>query len=159
MEAWSSPDALKKCKKELEGSPIMEKVEGPGTPSVLWNAMMHPLINMTIKGAIWYQGEANSGTVLAIMLGIIKLNVLFVIYKYNALRKVCAWISKMGTSVICTVGSPNSYNCTFPAMIDDWRAKWYNGSRNQTKPLFFGFVQVSSYIAWSARKSQAWRSD
>lgn len=72
MEAWSSPDALKKCKKELEGSPIMEKardpdvthvdkVEGPGTPSVLWNAMIRPFINMTIKGAVWYQGEANAG--------------------------------------------------------------------------------------------------
>lgn len=24
--------------------------------SVLWNAMIHPLLNMTIKGAIWYQG-------------------------------------------------------------------------------------------------------
>ena len=25
--------------------------------SVLWNAMIHPLLNMTIKGAIWYQGK------------------------------------------------------------------------------------------------------
>ena len=32
-----------------------------GTPphnhTVLWNAMIHPLLNMTIYGAIWYQGE------------------------------------------------------------------------------------------------------
>jgi len=25
--------------------------------SVLWNAMIHPLLNMTIYGAIWYQGS------------------------------------------------------------------------------------------------------
>ena len=34
----------------------------PGTPSVLWNAMIYPFLYMTIKGAIWYQGEANAGT-------------------------------------------------------------------------------------------------
>tara|TARA_R110002111_G_scaffold192036_5_gene258358 strand:- start:943 stop:2829 length:1887 start_codon:yes stop_codon:yes gene_type:complete len=33
----------------------------PGIPSVLYNAMIHPLIPYTIKGAIWYQGEANVG--------------------------------------------------------------------------------------------------
>ena len=33
----------------------------PKTPSVLWNSMIHPFINMTIYGAIWYQGEANAG--------------------------------------------------------------------------------------------------
>jgi sialate O-acetylesterase len=31
----------------------------PGTPGVLYNAMIHPLLNYTIKGAIWYQGETN----------------------------------------------------------------------------------------------------
>jgi sialate O-acetylesterase len=31
----------------------------PGTAGVLYNAMIHPLINYTIKGAIWYQGESN----------------------------------------------------------------------------------------------------
>ncbi len=30
-------------------------------PSLLFNAMINPLLNFTIKGAIWYQGEANSG--------------------------------------------------------------------------------------------------
>jgi len=31
----------------------------PGTPGVLFNAMINPLLNYTIKGAIWYQGESN----------------------------------------------------------------------------------------------------
>ncbi len=30
------------------------------TPSVLYNAMIHPLIPYTIKGVIWYQGESNA---------------------------------------------------------------------------------------------------
>lgn len=31
------------------------------SPTVLFNAMIHPLIPYTIKGAIWYQGESNVG--------------------------------------------------------------------------------------------------
>ena len=34
---------------------------GPGTPGVLYNAMIHPLLNFKVKGAIWYQGESNAG--------------------------------------------------------------------------------------------------
>ena len=30
-------------------------------PSVLYNAMVHPLIPYGIRGVIWYQGEANAG--------------------------------------------------------------------------------------------------
>lgn len=33
----------------------------PNIPSVLYNAMMHPLVPYTIKGVIWYQGESNVG--------------------------------------------------------------------------------------------------
>ena len=32
----------------------------PGTPSVLFNAMIAPLIPYAIKGVVWYQGEANA---------------------------------------------------------------------------------------------------
>ncbi|MFK7845420.1 MAG: sialate O-acetylesterase [Rhodothermales bacterium] len=31
------------------------------TPTVLYNAMIHPLIPYAIQGAIWYQGESNAG--------------------------------------------------------------------------------------------------
>jgi sialate O-acetylesterase len=35
---------------------------GPNSmPSLLYNAMIHPLVPYGIKGAIWYQGESNAG--------------------------------------------------------------------------------------------------
>ena len=35
---------------------------GPNSyPTLLYNAMLHPLIPFTIKGALWYQGESNAG--------------------------------------------------------------------------------------------------
>ena len=49
LEKWSSPRALKKCG-------LIESDAG-----VLWNSMIHPLLQMTIKGVLWYQGENNSG--------------------------------------------------------------------------------------------------
>ena len=44
---------------------VNEMVNGPNpsTPTVLWNAMIYPFLNMTIKGAIWYQGESNAGEI------------------------------------------------------------------------------------------------
>jgi len=34
---------------------------GPSTPTSLYNGMINPLVNYPVKGAIWYQGEANVG--------------------------------------------------------------------------------------------------
>ncbi|MBQ5944408.1 MAG: 9-O-acetylesterase [Bacteroidales bacterium] len=34
---------------------------GPNIPTYLYNAMIHPLTKYPVKGAIWYQGEANLG--------------------------------------------------------------------------------------------------
>ncbi|XP_054469024.1 sialate O-acetylesterase [Anoplopoma fimbria] len=96
IEVWSSPKALQQCGLQQTNS-------GPKEYSVLWNAMIHPLLNMTIKGAIWYQGEANTD--------------------YNQ----------------------EKYSCSFPAMIDDWRMAFHQGSGGQTALDFpFGFVQLST---------------
>ncbi|KAM6988355.1 sialate O-acetylesterase-like [Tautogolabrus adspersus] len=98
VEAWSSLRAVKHCGLE-------EPEDSPRGNSVLWNAMIHPLLNLTIKGAIWYQGEANTN------------------YHRDA------------------------YNCSFPAMIDDWRMAFHQGSGGQTAPDFpFGFVQLSTNV-------------
>ncbi|KRP30329.1 MAG: hypothetical protein ABS28_00210 [Cryomorphaceae bacterium BACL22 MAG-120619-bin32] len=45
-------------KSNKEKSTTVVKIH-PKLPSVLYNAMIHPLIPYTIKGAIWYQGEEN----------------------------------------------------------------------------------------------------
>lgn len=61
IESWLSKDNLKQFPdidlRLLEG----ENYKYPnGTPSVLYNAMIKPLENCTLKGLIWYQGESNS---------------------------------------------------------------------------------------------------
>lgn len=40
---------------------IGNAVNPNGAPTLLFNAMVNPLIHYTIRGAIWYQGEANAG--------------------------------------------------------------------------------------------------
>jgi len=35
-------------------------VNNPNRPTVLYNSMIHPLVPMAVRGAIWYQGEANA---------------------------------------------------------------------------------------------------
>ncbi|NWY43609.1 SIAE acetylesterase, partial [Sylvia atricapilla] len=91
-----------------------QHLSGPQVPSVLWNAMIHPLLNMTLRGVAWYQGEAN------------------------------------------TFLNTDQYNCTFPALIADWRWAFHTGSAGQTEPLLpFGFVQLSTYRRRSADDSFA----
>ncbi|NND33552.1 MAG: hypothetical protein HKN76_13255 [Saprospiraceae bacterium] len=36
----------------------------PRTPAYLYNAMIHPLVNFKLAGAIWYQGESNTANPL-----------------------------------------------------------------------------------------------
>ncbi len=67
----------------------------PNLPTVLYNAMIHPLLPFTIKGAIWYQGESN-------------------------------------------VGRAVQYKRLFPAMIEDWRARWKSD-------FSFYFVQIAPF--------------
>ncbi|XP_077421855.1 sialate O-acetylesterase [Vanacampus margaritifer] len=96
VEAWSSSRALKQCG-------LDQNKNSQNDNSALWNAMIHPLLNMTLKGALWYQGERNTN--------------------YHQ----------------------DKYNCSFPAMIDDWRTAFHMGSGGQTAMDFpFGFVQLST---------------
>lgn len=53
VQAWSSPIALSKCNSsESVVSQTLEKgnAPNPNTPSVLWNAMIVPLLPMRVKG-------------------------------------------------------------------------------------------------------------
>jgi len=45
--------------KDIQTIPV--SITDPNQPTVLFNGMIHPLLPYTIKGAIWYQGESNSG--------------------------------------------------------------------------------------------------
>ncbi|HIB38536.1 sialate O-acetylesterase [Mesonia sp.] len=47
-----------KSKEKIDGGFSFEKVT---RPYLLYNAMIHPFKNLSIKGVIWYQGEANRG--------------------------------------------------------------------------------------------------
>lgn len=56
IQSWSSPEALSACKH------LNTSWEWPAstTGSELFNGMVAPLLQTTIKGAVWYQGEANA---------------------------------------------------------------------------------------------------
>lgn len=45
--------------KDINTIPV--SLDDPNQPTVLFNAMISPLLNMTFQGAIWYQGESNAG--------------------------------------------------------------------------------------------------
>ncbi|MEO6631329.1 MAG: sialate O-acetylesterase, partial [Mucilaginibacter sp.] len=45
---------------DIAGRPDISKLNS-NSPTVLFNAMINPLIPYTIKGVIWYQGESNVG--------------------------------------------------------------------------------------------------
>lgn len=92
--------------------------------------MIHPFLNMTINGAIWYQGTTKvTGGVSS----------------GNSKTQVRLFVSLSGEAN--AEYHKDEYNCSFPAMIDDWRLAFHQGSGQQTAPDFpFGFVQVCSAL-------------
>ena len=58
-EAWTGENTLKSNFNEFK-LPVLEtdKVTSK-TPTVLFNAMIHPILNYSIRGVIWYQGTSN----------------------------------------------------------------------------------------------------
>ena len=64
LSAWQKADLAAKAAHQPE--PVKPWNPGPPDsgqymPSQLYNAMIHPLIPYRIRGALWYQGEANAG--------------------------------------------------------------------------------------------------
>jgi len=47
--------------KDYKKRPPNDPTQGPGVPTVLYNAMIEPLAPYAIRGATFYQGEANNG--------------------------------------------------------------------------------------------------
>ena len=58
VAAWTSPDTNTRC------GPIVTPAGGDNTvynqPSVLYNAMIYPLLPLRIRAVLWYQGETDS---------------------------------------------------------------------------------------------------
>jgi sialate O-acetylesterase len=57
IEAWMSNEALSTIQAVDLTNVDLER--GNRFPTVVFNAMINPLISYTIKGVLWYQGEAN----------------------------------------------------------------------------------------------------
>ena len=63
-ESWISKEAITRitdldsCEKDTLKEYSVDR-DGPNIHSVLFNAMIHPIIPYTLKGIIWYQGEYN----------------------------------------------------------------------------------------------------
>jgi sialate O-acetylesterase len=47
-------------KRKIGGGKVTINHNPNGLPTQLYNAMIHPLLSLNIKGAIWYQGESNA---------------------------------------------------------------------------------------------------
>jgi sialate O-acetylesterase len=65
-EAWTSKAGLEKLgdfNEVINNLDTLQRAKklNSNTPTVLFNAMVNPLIPYTIKGIIWYQGESNVG--------------------------------------------------------------------------------------------------
>lgn len=62
-EAWTSLEGFKTLPDYAPwiADENAKKPDGPNHPSVLYNAMINPLVPYAVKGAIWYQGESNAG--------------------------------------------------------------------------------------------------
>lgn len=60
VQAWMDSTSLNSFP-ELAGEEVPEKVT-KNTPTVLFNAMINPILGYGIKGVIWYQGEGNRST-------------------------------------------------------------------------------------------------
>ena len=62
LEAWKTQAAQAKSEGKPEPrkpGPPQDPGLSPNFPSNLYNAMIAPLLQLSIKGAIWYQGESN----------------------------------------------------------------------------------------------------
>lgn len=67
LQQWQAKDAAWKQKAAADRGQRPRRPAEPkrplnteGQPGVLFNSMIHPFIGYTLRGAIWYQGEANA---------------------------------------------------------------------------------------------------
>ena len=60
IEAWMTPSSIKSVIPDVEIPATDKDIKSQnGSPTVLYNGMIHPIAGYGIRGAIWYQGESN----------------------------------------------------------------------------------------------------
>ncbi len=59
IEAWMTQDMLRAFPSVKIPKTEADIKEKNRTPTTLYQAMIHPIVGLTIKGIIWYQGESN----------------------------------------------------------------------------------------------------
>lgn len=65
VDAWMSSDMLSKIEKARKPDSTKISPKTPQkSPTLLFNAMLSPIIGYGIKGCIWYQGESDRGNTL-----------------------------------------------------------------------------------------------
>ena len=69
------------------------------------------------------------------------------------------YVGKLVKAGCCSAGDPSTYNCTFPAMIDDWRGKWKNASQHTSSLFPFGFVQVHHTLVFLCLSGSVLQND
>lgn len=57
---WNNKPADQRRRRPRKPAPPKRPLDTEGKPGVLFNSMIHPLVPYTMRGAIWYQGEANA---------------------------------------------------------------------------------------------------
>lgn len=118
IEPWMTPEGLIACD-------IVPYVDANGnvgnSDTYLYNAMIHPLVRMSIKGVLWYQGKV-------------------IIRKHGGKGKFVFSGESNGE------WNRDKYQCTFPAMISEWRRIWSQMTPT-AKEFPFGFVQISTWEA------------
>jgi sialate O-acetylesterase len=59
IEAWMTPNSMKGIPEKPVPATDAEITIQNGSPTVLYNGMIYPILGYGIRGAIWYQGESN----------------------------------------------------------------------------------------------------
>lgn len=129
---WSSQDALDKCKGDNPW-----QWDANFTDSVLWNAMVVPVLRTVHSGVIWCESTHFSS-----------LNCSF--HSHTSCQSRLCLLSRHPDEFTAdqgenNAGNPRRYNCSFPAMINDWRTKWSIYTDGATDAEFpFGWAQLNS---------------
>lgn len=63
LEAWKAKPAASRDRRPMVPRHFSDPASLEGQPTTLYNGMIHPFVGYAMRGAIWYQGEANAKTI------------------------------------------------------------------------------------------------